>query len=308
MLSPSSTVLLLMLGCLAGLVATIFSAYAWFRTSKYYLPLPIPLSGMATFLPVFTAILIPLFTNLGTRGRRRRSATALHGHTEIGRFMVILDQLLTIIPTTLATFAISYFVPEDIVGCRLENQWQSFYSSKNANAIRSIQDRLQCCGFRSTRDRGWPFPGGSDQRDCTGTFGYTRSCFAGWRSTQQEAATMIFTAAVLSLVMKFILCSRQYGPSATSYARLPYHEINGGTENTNGTQASSSQRRLITDARYRDEQDEEERHRVDSPAAPQPPNVNAFGVANGQEDAHNDVDDNYNTGSPGALHISNLRL
>ncbi|KLJ12127.1 hypothetical protein EMPG_09555 [Blastomyces silverae] len=302
-----STALLLILGCLAGLVATILSAYAWFRTSKYYLPLPIPLSGITTFLPIITAILIPLFTNLATRGRKRRSGTALLGHIDIGRFTVIVEQLLTIIPTALATFAISYFVPEDIVGCRLENQWQSYYSRKNANAIRSIQDRLQCCGFRSTRDRGWPFPGGSDQRDCASTFGYTRSCFAGWRSTQREAATMIFTAAVLSLVMKFILSSRQYGLSAR-YIRLPYHETNEGTEDANGTHANTSQRRLITDSRYHDEPDEEGRHRVDSPAAPQSPNVNAFDVANGQEDTQNDMDDNYHTGSSGALHISNLRL
>ncbi|KAL2368964.1 tetraspanin Tsp3, variant 2 [Blastomyces gilchristii SLH14081] len=303
----SSTAILVVSGCLTGLVATILSAYAWFRTSKYYLPLPIPLSGITTFLPIATAILIPLFTNLATRSRNQRSGTALLGHIDIGRFMVIVEQLLTIIPTALATFTISYFVSEDIVGCRLENQWQSYYSRKNANAIRSIQDRLQCCGFRSTRDRGWPFPGGSDQRDCTSTFGYTRSCFAEWRSTQREAATMIFTAAVLSLAMKFILSSRQYGLS-TRHTRLPYHETNEGTENGNGTHANSTPRRLITDARYHDEPDEEERHRVDSPTAPQSPNVNAFGIANGQGDARNNIGDNYNTGSSGALHISNLRL
>ncbi|OJD25709.1 hypothetical protein ACJ73_02924 [Blastomyces percursus] len=297
-----STAILLILSCFIGLVATVLSVYAWFRTSKYYLPLPIPLSGTTTFIPITTAILIPLFTNLATGGRKRRSGTALLGHIDIGRFMVIVEQLLTIIPTALATFAISYFMPEDIVGCRLENQWQSYYSRKNANAIRSIQDRLQCCGFRSTRDRGWPFPGGSDQRDCASTFGYTRSCFAEWRSTQQEAATMIFTAAVLSLVMKVILSSRQYGLSAC-YPRLPYHD-----ENANGTHVNSSQRRLITDARYHDEPDEEERHRVGSPAAPQSPNLSAFGIANGEQDAHNSMDDNYNTGSSGALHISNLRL
>ncbi|EDN02684.1 predicted protein [Histoplasma mississippiense (nom. inval.)] len=197
-----STAIVLILGCLAGLVAIILSAYSWFRTSKYYLPLPIALSGVTTFFPIAAVILIPLATNLAAGTRSRRSDTTSLGSIKVSRFTIILEQLLTIIPTALAAFAISYFAPEDILGCRLENQWQSFYSHKNAIAIRSIQDRLQCCGFRSTRDRGWPFPSASDQRDCTSAFGYTQSCFAGWRSAQRQAATMVFTAAILSLVMK----------------------------------------------------------------------------------------------------------
>ncbi|KKZ68846.1 hypothetical protein EMCG_00017 [[Emmonsia] crescens] len=265
---------------------------------------------MTTFLPIITAILIPMSTNLATRARSRRSDTASPGLNDIRRFMTILEQLLTIIPTALATFAISYFMPEDIVGCRLGNQWQSLYSHKNANAIRAIQDRLQCCGFRSTRDRGWPFPGGSEQRDCTGTFGYTQSCFAGWRNTQRGAAAMIFTAAVLSLVMKFILSSRQYDLSARYNTRLPYHEAIEGTDDANGTHGSSSQRRLITDVRYRDETGEEERHRASSPVpSPSPsPDVNTFDVANGHDDPHSNAGDGYHDGTSGALHISNLRF
>ncbi|KAG5305232.1 tetraspanin [Histoplasma capsulatum G186AR] len=301
-----STAIVLILGCLAGLVAIILSAYSWFRTSKYYLPLPIALSGVTTFFPIAAVILIPLATNLAARIRSRRSDTTSLGSIEVGRFTIILEQLLTIIPTALAAFAISYFAPEDILGCRLENQWQSFYSHKNAIAIRSIQDRLQCCGFRSTRDRGWPFPSASDKRDCTSAFGYTQSCFAGWRSAQRQAATMVFTAAILSLVMKFILSSRQYGLS-TRYPHLSYYMANGDTENTHGTHANGFQRRLITDVSYHDEPGEDERHRVSLPPASPSLNGNPFGDTNGHGDAENNLSDNYHTEASGALYISNLR-
>ncbi|OJD12452.1 hypothetical protein AJ78_06967 [Emergomyces pasteurianus Ep9510] len=303
---PLSTSILIF-GCLAGLVATILGAYSWIRTSKYFLPLPIPLSGITTFLPIITAILIPLPANLAARGGVRRLDTALLGLIDNGRLTAILQHLLTVIPTALATFTISYFMPGDLVGCRLENQLQSFYSHKNANASRAIQDRLQCCGLRSTRDRAWPFPGGSEQRDCTSTSGYTQCCLSGWQGAQREAASMIFAAAVLSLVMKFILASHQYGLSSR-YSRLPYHEATEGSENASGTHGNSSQRRLITDVRYRDEPGAEEGRRPPSPAPAPSPALNAFAVANCHDDPNNNVGDGFQGGSSGALYISNLRL
>ncbi|PGG95209.1 hypothetical protein AJ79_10191 [Helicocarpus griseus UAMH5409] len=281
------------------------SRYSWLRSSKYYLPLPILLSVVTTFLPLVTAGIIPLATGFVAGARNRRSDTASSRSVDFSKLLSILDHLFTIIPTALASFTISYFTPGDIVGCRLENQWQSYYSSKNANAIRAIQDRLQCCGFRSTRDRGWPFPGGSEHQDCSSTFGYTRSCFAGWQSTQREAAALVFTAALLSLIMKMILSSRGYGLS-TRYTRLPFYEAIDDDDASDARNGNNSQRRFITDAGYRDEPAEGERDRPSSPAHTLSPNLNAnpFGVTNDRNDAGGN---DYHDGSSGALHFSNLR-
>ncbi|KAK2782826.1 hypothetical protein FQN53_009592 [Emmonsiellopsis sp. PD_33] len=298
---PLSTSMLLILGCLAGIVATIISAYAWFRTSKFYLPLPTSLAGITTFLPIATALLIPLASNIVSQARNRRPNRQSTGPIDIATLLTILDQLLTIFPTILASLSISYFAPEDIVSCRLENQWQSYYSNKNANAIRAIQDRLQCCGFRSTRDRAWPFPGGSEHRDCPSTFGYTESCFAGWRDTERGAAAMVFAAAVLSLVMKYILSSRRY--DLTNRSALGYRQT---IDDASGPQTNGSHAGLITDGRYCDEPGEEDHHRSSSSTQHQMAEEDENAAADEPDESTAAFRDEYH--EPGHIHISNLRV
>ncbi|OAX78701.1 hypothetical protein ACJ72_06991 [Emergomyces africanus] len=263
--------------------------YAWFRTSKYYLPLPVPLSGITTFLPIITAILIPLSKNLVARGGNQRLNTVSSG--PIWQWQMGNDSTASVYNNPHGLSSLYYL---------LFRAWRSrWMPPRKPMAVILLQ---------STRDRGWPFPGGSEQRDCTSTLGYTQSCLSGWQSTQREAASMIFAAAVLSLVMKFILASNRFGLSR-SYTRLPYHEAIEGTENAGGTHGNSSQRRLITDVHYRDDPGAEEGHRASSSVTSPSSDVNAFGLANGHDDPNNNAGDGYQGGPPsGALHISNLRL
>lgn len=109
---------------------------------------------------------------------------------------------MTILPTVLATISATYIFPSDN-NCHLEQAWQTYYHNKDVNAIRSIQDRLQCCGLRSTRDRAWPFKDRThDDTACEQSIGYRQSCLAPWSDNERKVAVLVFVAAVLGWGIK----------------------------------------------------------------------------------------------------------
>jgi hypothetical protein len=109
---------------------------------------------------------------------------------------------MTILPTVLATISATYILPNDN-NCHLEQAWQTYYHNKDVNAIRSIQDRLQCCGLRSTRDRAWPFKDAThDDRACERSMGYKQSCLDPWSVNERKIAVLVFVAAVLGWGIK----------------------------------------------------------------------------------------------------------
>lgn len=137
-------------------------------------------------------LLIPRATN------RYPNATIESGNNRQQRVISVFDQLQSILSTIIATVAITYLYPDNILSCHIEKQWQSYFQTRNSNAIRTIQDNLQCCGLRSTRDRAWPFKDRTHgDNACELQLGYQRSCFEPWRAQQRYVSWMVFTAAVL---------------------------------------------------------------------------------------------------------------
>lgn len=188
----------------------VTSSYSWVHTSKLLLPFPISITSLATFLPPVIAIVTP-YLRMAADNRKRRSHANLRRATtndvsleERITLLSIYDKLMNIVPAVLATLAITYFVPEDILSCRLETQWQKMWRTKDARSIRTVQDRLQCCGLRSQRDRAWPFPnsGGGAEHSCPVVYGYDRSCMVPWAQEQRRVATMIFFSILLATFMK----------------------------------------------------------------------------------------------------------
>jgi hypothetical protein len=111
--------------------------------------------------------------------------------------------------TIVATLSLTSVVPN----CRLEEQWARLYSNKEGDAIRRIQDRLNCCGFNSAVDRAWPFPHGRPedgygQDQCKRMFGRDTPCSGSWRQAEQINAGLFFTVAVTILVLKVCTSSR----------------------------------------------------------------------------------------------------
>ncbi|OKL64055.1 hypothetical protein UA08_00378 [Talaromyces atroroseus] len=118
-----------------------------------------------------------------------------------------LDHLLTILPTVIATLAATYVAPSDN-RCHLEQTWQSFYHNKDVRAIRTIQDQLQCCGLRSTRDRAWPFKDSTHgDNSCESTTGYRQSCLQPWSEQERRVAVLVLVAAVFGWGIKMGISS-----------------------------------------------------------------------------------------------------
>ncbi|RAQ62990.1 hypothetical protein COH21_013025, partial [Aspergillus flavus] len=64
-------------------------------------------------------------------------------------------------------------------------------------------DSLHCCGFRSVKDRAWPFKDRTHDDDaCVEQIGYARACLGPWEQEDKGAAWMVLWAAVLILVVK----------------------------------------------------------------------------------------------------------
>lgn len=105
----------------------------------------------------------------------------------------------SILEVVVATIVLSHIIPDSTLGCRIEKQWQTYFQTKNSDAIRTIQDKLHCCGLRSLHDRAWPFKD-RDHGDntCEVQIGYKRSCFSPWKEQQQLTSSMVVVAALLS--------------------------------------------------------------------------------------------------------------
>ncbi|KAB8254739.1 hypothetical protein BDV32DRAFT_142625 [Aspergillus pseudonomiae] len=176
---------------------------AWARTTTLYLPLPVSLSATTTILPILTPILLFLAKFLSNP-----PTTGTNTPTFRNRFVAsVISYLLTILPSGLATLALTYLFAPDLLVCQLNNQWQSYYHNKDSRAIRAIQDSLHCCGFRSVKDRAWPFKDKSHGDDaCVRQIGYDRACLGPWEREDKSAAWMVFWAAVLVLVVNVFGC------------------------------------------------------------------------------------------------------
>ncbi|KAJ5714428.1 uncharacterized protein N7483_011609 [Penicillium malachiteum] len=187
-------------------ILLVLARLSWSRTVSYYLPIPTWIPAVATIVsPVLGLILGVLSTWVLKSASQRDFEIWGIG---IQRVLSALNQLHTILSTILATLALAYLYPEQLSTCNIEQQWQSMFKAKNADAIRTIQDSFQCCGLRSTRDRAWPFKDRTHgDNSCELQLGYTRSCLTPWRGQQQTASWMIFAAALLIVALKIGIAS-----------------------------------------------------------------------------------------------------
>jgi hypothetical protein len=170
---------------------------SWARTAALLLPLP-------TWVPAITTLISPItiLTLIATRILFPRVNNETPRNHRWSTTFGILNQTQTVISTIVATVALAY-LPDRILSCNLDQQWQAFFQSKNSHSIRSIQDEFRCCGLRSLHDRAWPFKDRNHgDNACELQLQYQRSCFAPWREHQQKTSWMIFAAAVFVFAAK----------------------------------------------------------------------------------------------------------
>lgn len=168
------------------------------------LALPIPLStAVAT-------VMLPFVTAASLRSAQSLTRQP-HGSREDAKPVfswsaVTLMLLLIVYDTVMATLSLTHMLPPSQLNCGLEQRWHQLFSNKNANVVRAIQDRHQCCGFNSPRDRAWPFPDRSHTATaCIETFGRRASCRGGWRQDEQVAAGLMLLVALVAFLLKVAL-------------------------------------------------------------------------------------------------------
>ena len=121
--------------------------------------------------------------------------------------------LLIIYDTAIATLALTHMTPPSNLTCHLEQQWGRLFSSKNAEVVRRIQDRHQCCGLHSLVDKAWPFADRSHPvTACRDAFNRQNSCFGGWRRDEQITAGLLLLVAVMVFLMKVSRITPDAGP------------------------------------------------------------------------------------------------
>ena len=83
------------------------------------------------------------------------------------------------------------------------------FHRKDGEGIRAIQDALGCCGFASTRDMAWPFPGAGRKADaCEARFDGTVSrCLDGLRGEERKVGWMLLAVPVGVFVWKVSIFS-----------------------------------------------------------------------------------------------------
>lgn len=65
--------------------------------------------------------------------------------------------------------------------------------------MKAIQDRLQCCGFKTVKDRAWPF---DDAGHCVRETGRTQACAGLWVKEEHRVVGMWLGVGVVLGVVK----------------------------------------------------------------------------------------------------------
>ncbi|KAL6855284.1 hypothetical protein ACO1O0_006424 [Amphichorda felina] len=100
----------------------------------------------------------------------------------------VLQTLQALITAILATLLLERTVPSPSQSCILEGRWAESYRTHDADAIRTVQDALSCCGLNSLRDRAYPFQRDGAPSTCAETYGRDAACRDPWARAMRTNA------------------------------------------------------------------------------------------------------------------------
>ncbi|EED17967.1 hypothetical protein TSTA_117470 [Talaromyces stipitatus ATCC 10500] len=257
--SAINTGVVVTLFLLSTVISITLGGIAWSRINSLFLPFPTSLGAISTLYPLLPFLSALMANILASRYQRNQnnspknqitssttsdengshttSVTAVSGIIPMSgssrsSFFIslinpiihfIADQSLTLLPVVIATLTATYVSPSDN-NCHLEQAWQEYYHNKDVNSIRTIQDQLQCCGLRSTRDRAWPFKDANHgDNACERTTGYTQSCLQPWSEQERRVAVLVLVAAVLGWGIKLGVTNFGVSRAVNLLARDCFH-------------------------------------------------------------------------------------
>lgn len=182
-------------------------------TQSQSLHLPIPalvviLSSLVPLLPILAVVLPALLSILRNRTRRHVISSLTtqdeqpHRITPLARPVIAVLSLVDISLVASAATAVTSIS----LNCSLSETWSHLFRSKNAAAIRTIQDTLACCGFQSPRDQAYPFPDHNHGADaCLATFNRDVPCHPLLRRQAQQTLGTFIAVGAFALAVKAVL-------------------------------------------------------------------------------------------------------
>ncbi|KAH7090219.1 hypothetical protein FB567DRAFT_285995 [Paraphoma chrysanthemicola] len=218
------------------IITTALAGYGASRANSRSVPISDTLTAFTTALPIIAGILLESGYVLTRRQERRKQI----GPGEIQRppFVIVANTIIFIYSTVVITLLGTHAAPPSGLDCGLHERWQKLFKTKNADAIKAIQEAFNCCGFTNSRDMAWPFPGKDrTARACEEAFGRTNGCFAAWKSEEQRVAGLLIGVVSMVFVWQFLIIAiptqkeswlHRIAPDRIS--RMIADERNGDTE------------------------------------------------------------------------------
>jgi len=228
-MSPKPRTIVAALSVLYLLALTILAAYALHRNNALSLPIPNILAALTIALPSLAGVAIETATSLVTSANNSATSTSNSLTTNSKKPRISPARATQILHLTLAVLLVYETVVATLAGehvrasdCGLHEVWQGMFHRKDGEGIRAIQDALRCCGFASTRDMAWPFPGsGRDAGACAARYdgaGTVSRCLDGLRGEERKVGWMLMAVPLGVFLWKCLLLAV---PTSGSYSWLP---------------------------------------------------------------------------------------
>jgi len=228
-MSPKPRTIVAALSVLYLLALTILAAYALHRNNALSLPIPNILAALTIALPSLAGVAIETATSLVTSANNSATSTSNSLTTNSKKPRISPARATQILHLTLAVLLVYETVLATLAGehvrasdCGLHEVWQGMFHRKDGEGIRAIQDALRCCGFASTRDMAWPFPGsGRDAGACAARYdgaGTVSRCLDGLRGEERKVGWMLMAVPLGVFLWKCLLLAV---PTSGSYSWLP---------------------------------------------------------------------------------------
>ena len=147
-------------------------------------------------------VVLPLITGVSTYevyGLINQSNRREQNQLTIPLIAIIGFQL--IYETIIATLSLTYLIPPNSLHCGLNDKWQQLFVARDERSLKTIQDSFDCCGFKTPKDRAWPF---REQKPspCAEALGRTKSCLGEWKKAEQVNAGLFLLVALVVFIIK----------------------------------------------------------------------------------------------------------
>lgn len=168
-----------------------FSIYTACHTSYFSLPIPTFATALAILVSLITYPLLILTRALHLAPKSWQRAF----------WAKVTPYILLLLNTILLTLSADRLSSSSFQSCSLHEQWLRLFQAKDVRAIRQIQDSMECCGFRTSRDMAWPFPDHENKsRACEVAFGRTVGCEGPWTVEAKKLLGMMFAIGSVGVV------------------------------------------------------------------------------------------------------------